>query len=88
MPIYIKDRKDNELIAKIGNDDWTLKKQVQLLEDWLIQNKCNIPSSDYVADIGFSVREDACGGGTVLSVTAMSIMAELGITLFLSEYAD
>jgi hypothetical protein len=42
----------------------------------------------YVADIGFSMRENTCGGGAMLSVEAMSIMSQLGMQLYLSEYPD
>lgn len=47
-----------------------------------------IPTGHYVADIGFAIRKDACGGGAVLSVKSMAIMVKIGMELYFSEYPD
>ncbi|MCK7599193.1 hypothetical protein M0G74_18120 [Microbulbifer sp. CAU 1566] len=88
MSIYIRRESDNERIAWIARDEWELPAQVEGLEKWLIENEEKLPSASYIADIGFSMRENACGGGAILSVRAMSIMSKLGIKLYLSEYPD
>lgn len=40
----------------------------------------------YVADIGFTPRDDASGGGAALPPEIMRTMTDLGMSLFLSEY--
>nr|WP_283103828.1 hypothetical protein [Shewanella gelidii] len=67
---------------------WDLPTQIQELESWLFENSLNLPSSNYIADVGFSIRENACGGGAILSPKVMSIMGKLGIKLYLSEYGE
>ena len=88
MPIYIKKESDNSKIADLALGIWDLPNQVKELEQWLFENRDNYSPDQYVADIGFSMRENACGGGAVLSPSAMGIMSILGIKLFLSEYPD
>ncbi|MED5240131.1 MAG: hypothetical protein VX379_11195 [Pseudomonadota bacterium] len=88
MPIYIKRESDNVNIAKLAAGDWELPSQIRCLEEWLVEQEESLPPADYIADIGFSMRENALGGGAILSVRAMSIMAKLGIKLYLSEYPD
>lgn len=86
MPIYIKAEDTSETIVTLSNGVWDLPTQVQQLESWLFENSSNLPSSNYIADVGFSIRENACGGGAILSPKAMSIMGKLGMKLYLSEY--
>jgi hypothetical protein len=88
LPIYIKRESDNVNIAKLAAGDWELPSQIRCLEEWLVEQEESLPPADYIADIGFSMRENALGGGAILSVRAMSIMAKLGIKLYLSEYPD
>jgi hypothetical protein len=88
LAIYVKRESDNENIAWIARGEWELPSQVRALELWLVENQGAIAPSAYIADIGFSMRKNACGGGAILSVQAMSIMAKLGIKLYLSEYPD
>jgi hypothetical protein len=54
----------------------------------LFENPLNLMPSKYIADVGFSIRENACGGGAILSPEAMTIMGKLGIKLYLSEYGE
>lgn len=88
MAIYIKRESENEIIARLAQDDWELPSQIKILEQWLMENEELIVPSSYIADIGFTMRKNACGGGAILSVQAMSIMATLGFQLYFSEYPD
>jgi hypothetical protein len=90
MPISIyqvtPEDQENKKIAWLCDQNWRLPDQVEALTDWLAQHRTALKPGDYVADIGFEPREGALGGGAVLSPVAMRTMADLGITLFLSEY--
>lgn len=44
--------------------------------------------ASYITNVGFNMRENACGGGAILITRAVAIMAKLGITVYLSEYPD
>ena len=88
VPIYIKCDESNRQIAHLAKENWDLPTQIMKLEDWLLQSHSNLSQSNYIADVGFSIRENACGGGAILSPEAMRIMGELGITLYLSEYGE
>jgi hypothetical protein len=78
--------KKNERIAWLCDDNWRLPDQAEALEAWLAQNRATLKPDDYVADIGFTPREGALGGGAAISLEMMRTMADLGISLFLSEY--
>lgn len=88
MPIYIKNELSNELLAEIAKDLWDLPTQIKELEIWLLSNPLNLAPSNYIVDIGFSIRDSACGGGAILSPKAMAIMGNLGVKLYLSEYGN
>lgn len=87
MPISIyRDDDSKTEVAWLCGDDWSLRPQVSALQAWLAQH-APITSGRYIADIGFSVRGDATGGGAVMPPEMMRRMVDLGITLFLSEYS-
>lgn len=90
MPISIylvtSGDKDNESVAWLCDENWRLPDQVAALEDWLVQTGSKLAKGEYVADIGFSPRDDAGGGGASMSPEMMRSMADLGMSLFLSEY--
>jgi hypothetical protein len=88
LPINIYNSENADKVAWLSDDSWELPIQVDDLEKWLFENENSLPVGKYVADIGFDIRKDACGGGAVLSSRAMGIMSKLGIELFLSEYPD
>jgi len=88
VPIYIKWENSTENITQLEKGVWDLPSQIQALEKWLIENPLNLSPSNYIVDLGFSVRENACGGGAILSPQAMTIMGQLGVKLYLSEYGD
>ena len=87
MPIKIYSEDHAEKLAWLCEGNWRLPDQVEALESWLTENRATIKSGRYVADIGFTLREDASGGGAAISPEMMRTMADLGMSLFLSEYA-
>lgn len=88
MQIYIKHEESNTTITQIADGSWSLPEQIEALEVWLHQNQEKLEPSAYIVDVGFSIRENACGGGAILSPYSMAIMGKLGMKLYLSEYAD
>ena len=86
MPINIYAEGGGEKLAYLCERNWRLPDQVDALEAWLKENGSKLKSGHYVADIGFTPREDASGGGAALSPEMMRTMADLGMSLFLSEY--
>lgn len=77
---------DNEEIAWLCDDEWEIAPQIEALSTWLASNSSMLQSGEYVADVGFGWRRDASSGGPVLEPAAMRRMAELGMSLYLSEY--
>ena len=67
-------------------NEWEMPKQIEALEKWLKERNGKIKTGNYIADIGYSPREGAAGGGAVLTTEAMSIMVKIGMELYLSEY--
>jgi hypothetical protein len=88
LPINIYNSDTSERVDWICDEDWELPSQIEELSVWLKRNCDQLKPANYVADIGFDIRPNACGGGAVLSVESMRIMSYLGIELFLSEYPD
>jgi hypothetical protein len=78
----------NRRIAKLCADEWALAPQVEALADWLQVNAPTLQPDSYVADIGFSPRERALGGGPVLGPSMLGQMAGVGMSLHLSEYPN
>lgn len=92
MPINLIDYSDVEegekgiSIGHLCDDSWEMPEQVNALYSWLRENKEKMSKGKYVADIGYSPREGALGGGVALSIEAMEIMVSIGMELYLSEY--
>jgi hypothetical protein len=84
MPIKIK--KDGNEIAWLCDEDWELPAQIDALQKWLKRNEAILKKGMYTADLGFSPREGAAGGGCLISIDAMRIMVSIGMELWLSEY--
>jgi hypothetical protein len=78
----------NESIAWLCDGNWRLPDQADALEAWLAKNGRTLKPDEYVADIGFKLREDASGGGAAISPEMMRTMADVGMSLFLSEYSN
>ncbi len=93
MPIRItnhtnaKEGEKGEELDWLCDDSWRLPDQLEAFEKWLVENK-SIQKGSYSADIGFSPREDAFGGGGVVSLKSMEIMLSIGMELWLSEYPE
>ena len=88
MPINIYNADNSERVIWLCDGDWELPSQIKSLENWLSENGNSILPGNYVVDVGFDIRKNACGGGAVLSITAMASMVKLGMKLYLSEYPD
>ena len=94
MPINIidysgaKEGEKGKPLAKLCYDEWEMPAQIEALEKWLVEKKNALPEGSYAADIGFSPRPGAAGGGSVLTVKAMKMMVALGMDLYLSEYPE
>ena len=92
MPINIIDFTNSKIGEKgtplevLCDGEWELPAQVSALEEWLLKNKDKIPKGTYVADIGFSPRKNALGGGPIITTKAMECMLHIGMELYLSEY--
>ena len=86
MPINIYNDRNNEKLAWLCEAIWELPTQISELENWLETTGKTLPVGSYIADIGFGIRKDASGGGSILSKKMMSIMSEIGMEIYLSEY--
>ena len=75
-----------EKLTIICENDWDLPTQIYELEKWLKKTISNLPPSSYFADIGFNIRKDATGGGTVIELQFMKTLVSIGMELYLSEY--
>jgi hypothetical protein len=88
MPIKIYSSKTFDEIAYLSENNWDLPKQVDDLDKWLNKTGKTIKKRKYVADIGFDIRNDACGGGAVLNSKMIKILSEIGMEIYLSEYPN
>jgi hypothetical protein len=91
MPVNIyrvtPEGQKNERVAWLCDDEWKLTPQSVALAAWLQAEGSRLEPDRYVADIGFSWRRDACAGGPAFSPATLRQMADLGMSLFISEYA-
>lgn len=69
-----------------GEGAWDLSSQIDELERWLIDHREDLDKGSYVADIGFTVRKDASGGGAAMSKNLIAMLHEVGMEVYLSEY--
>jgi len=75
--------------AEVAVDEWRLREQVEALEVWLQEHVGELdPEHEWVADIGFSVRKDATGGGPPITRALMRLCLAANLEIYLSEYAD
>ena len=88
MPIKITREPGNEELAWLCDDEWHLPEQLEALENWLVKEGSEIEKGYYAADIGYSPRPGAAGGGGKVSHRAMEIMLAVGMELYLSEYPE
>ncbi|WP_409525167.1 hypothetical protein [Nitrincola sp. MINF-07-Sa-05] len=92
MPIKITEYasaedKKGKALDWLCDASWRLPDQLEAFEKWLNENS-TLPKGFYAADIAFSPREDAFGGGGVVSLISMNIMLSIGMELYLSEYPE
>ena len=76
----------NEEIAWLCDGNWRLPEQAEALAAWLAEHCATLNPGEYVADIGITSREDASGGGAAFAPETLRMMADLGMSLFISEY--
>jgi hypothetical protein len=90
MPVNIiritPEGQKNESIAWLCDNEWRLTPQSEALTAWLETHATKLPPAEYVADIGFSWRRDAMSGGPAFSPDTLRQMADLGMSLHISEY--
>ena len=86
MPIDIYIEESGEKLDWLCDEHWDLPTQIDALETWLINKGKSLEPSKYVADIGFDIRKNSTGGGGVLSSESMTIMGEIGMDVYFSEY--
>jgi hypothetical protein len=76
-----------ETIAWLCDGIWHLPEQIDALSSWVEEQSLNLPVGEYVADVGFHPRDGASGGGPTLEPKTMRRMADLGMSLYFSEYS-
>jgi hypothetical protein len=76
--------------VELFGTSWNLADQVCGFEEWLSSDAASRvfgdEPGDWMADLGFTQRGDACGGGPVLTVRLMRLCIERNVALALSEY--
>ena len=64
-----------------------MRTQIEALERWLTMHVNELDaSSRWVADVGFTVRLDATGGGPPISRELMDMCVAANLEIYLSEY--
>lgn len=89
MPVIIRRTVNQrfEKYAEIASNSWDLRTEIEALEEWLIANARSLDTSfEWIADVGFTVRLDATGGGPPLTKRLMRACLDSNLEIFLSEY--
>lgn len=86
MAINVYKKGNFETIKYLSENAWDLPTQMDELEKWLEKEGKNLPKGKYVADIGFGLRNDASGGGGILSSKAIEMLNIIGMEIHFSEY--
>ena len=89
MPTIIRRIIDDRLenYADVASDSWDLRTQIEALEQWLIDHPNELDSSQrWIADVGFTVRLEATGGGPPITRKLMKLCVESNLEIYLSEY--
>jgi hypothetical protein len=89
MPVIIRRVVDDHFknFTEIAGDSWDLRTQIEALEEWLSVHPHELsPSNQWVADVGFTVRLDALGGGPPISRKLMEMCVASNLEIYLSEY--
>jgi hypothetical protein len=81
----VGDRSENYVTV---STEWVLRRQVEALETWLREHRGELdPSSESIADIGFTHRSNACGGGPPFTRELMRMCLDANMEIYVSEYA-
>jgi hypothetical protein len=91
LSIWISKLEDGkrEGVLKLGEDSWELPELFKLFEHWLLNDSNDLSSNvQWIADIGFSPRAGANGGGPIISLDLMQSCIDKNISIYLSEYGD
>jgi len=89
MPCVVRKFVDGRLQnhSEFLPDEWRLREQVEALEAWLADHGRRLdPSCRWIADIGFCVRDNAAGGGPLISHNLMRLCLDANLEIHLSEY--
>jgi hypothetical protein len=77
---------ENERIPWLCEGNWQIPDQTEALKAWSSEHRATLTPDDDIADMGFTLRGDACGGGAAIPPDMMGAMADHARSLFLSEY--
>jgi hypothetical protein len=70
------------------SSDWVLRTQIEALERWLKEHRGELDASvEWIADVGFTPRPRACGGGPPVTRDLMRMCLDANMEIHLSEYA-
>jgi hypothetical protein len=89
MPVVIRKMVDQRFhnFVEIEADSWDLRTQIESLEEWMAKHGDSLDNRfNWVADIGFTSRMDATGGGPPLTVRLMTACVNANLEIYLSEY--
>jgi len=89
MPVRIYRFDDiGDEIANICRNSWDLDEQLWKLHEWVKRNRGRIKGEHIVADIGYSIRKDATGGGHALTKEEMRDYVDFGMDIYFSQYSN
>jgi hypothetical protein len=91
LSIWISKIEDGKRIKvlQLGKEIWELPELFKLFESWLNSGSDSIDENlEWIADIGFSPRDGANGGGPIISTEIMRECIAKNIAIYLSEYDD
>ena len=73
-------------VATLCEDIWDLPNQLDFLKEWLKLNISTLQKDHHIADIGFGIRPEACGGGGVLDLELIELISKARMEIYFSEY--
>jgi hypothetical protein len=89
VPITIfrtsKSAATTERYAWLCDDEWELPTQIRALDEWL-KDHGDLDPGNYVADIGFSARIGATGGGESMTLEMIEKLYRCRMEVHFSEY--
>ncbi|MCW7492544.1 hypothetical protein ND861_09580 [Leptospira sp. 2 VSF19] len=89
MPIWIRktNKEKTENYHHLMKDDWDLTNNFEAFSDWIQSVDGTLDKKfDWVADISFSPRPNATGGGPVISFDLMKLCIKNNIEIYISEF--